>query len=420
MKLALFQTATALSLALAAAPAAAAPNLPPQDPIEVLAIDGGPGGLTGPGGERLRSELADVQFIALGEDHGLADPPRLAEALAAEAGRIKGAPLYHAVEVGPTATRQVAGELSKGGLPALDRLLDGQPFAMPFLTNAEDAQLALPFARSGRLWGIDQEFIGSTVLLADRLAALTKDPQVRSQLAGWRARDKASLTAGKFGEAVLTATDIAAFKALRPAFKGNREALRILDDLAESARIYQYNDAERYAENNEERSHLMQGYFLERYRAVKGARPRVLFKMGAYHLGRGTTPTSLYDLGSILPGLAAAQGKRSLHIAFVPIAGKVRGISPSAQGFTAVQEYREDAVPKLLEAAGIAPSAVPAQGWVLIPLKPIRQRLTGKQRRAMGDFATFMVLGFDYLVTTRDAEPATHFEAWIPAAQGTR
>jgi hypothetical protein len=406
--------ASLCGLALSAATVAAEPLLPPQAPVEILPIELRADGLAGPGGERLRAELVNAQFVAVGEDHGFAGPPQFAAALAAEAGKVPGAPLYHAVEVGPHTTRLVADTLRNGGLPALDRLLEGKPFAMPFLSNADDAALALPFARSGRLWGIDQEFVGSTGLICDMLIARTRDLEVIGKLAAWRDADRANLVAGRFEQAAMTANDLAAFEALRPAFSRDAQGIRLLEDLIASARIYQYNSAERYAENNGERSRLMQGYFLEHYRAVKGQRPRVLFKMGAYHLGRGTTPTSIYDIGSLLPGLAAANRKRSLHIVFMPLAGKVRSIKPTPQGFTAIGNYDDDSVSKLLTAAGIAQDRLPEHGLVLIPLKPIRHRLTGRQLREMGTFPMFMVLGYDYLVTTRDAVAATHFEAWNP------
>lgn len=408
---------TGMALTLAQA-ASANPALPPQPAVEVLPLEITADGLGGTGGERLRSELADVQFIAVGEDHGFAEPPRLAAALGLELARIDGAPVYHAVEVGPHVTAEVVRLLRDGGLTGLDRVIDAQPAAMPFLSNADDAALALPYARAGRLWGIDQEFIGSSPLLYDLLSARTADAEVRQRLSDWRDADRAALAAGRFDALSMTSADPAAFTALREHFAGDKEALDIVDALIASAQIYRYNSAERYFENNQVRSRLMAAYFLERYDAVEGPRPRVLFKMGAYHMGRGITPTSIYDIGSILPGLAAAQGRRSLHIAVVPVAGTVRTIAPSPEGFTRVAPYSEDVAARLLTAAGIAVESLPGEGLVLIPLEPIRQRIRGSALRELPEFARFMLLGFDYLVTTRSATAATHFEAWTPVPAG--
>ncbi|MBK6297176.1 MAG: hypothetical protein IPF48_03830 [Sphingomonadales bacterium] len=116
-----------------------------------------------------------------------------------------------------------------------------------------------------------------------------------------------------------------------------------------------------------------------------------------------------------MPGLAAAQSRRSLHIAFIPLSGKVRLITPTALGFTRF-EHEDDTAAKLLAGAGIAIEAVPAQGLALIPLEAVRQRMTGKVRRDWPELARFVALGYDYLVTTRDAVAATNFEAWTTPA----
>ena len=185
----------------------------------------------------------------------------------------------------------------------------------------------------------------------------------------------------------------------------------MIDALAASARIYQLNEQGAYLQNNEARAALMRGYFLDRYRAAPEAAPRVLFKMGAYHMGRGTTPTSIYDLGSLLPGLAAANGLKSVHIAYLPMDGTVRVIRPAEGRATAVQAYEDEGIAAILAAADFAPERIGLSGHVLIPIAPLRHALAGKKLNALPGFARFVLLGYDYLVTTREAEAATAFEA---------
>ena len=379
---------------------------------EMLAIDFDAGRLQGPGGDRLRAALADVQFIAVGEDHGFAGAPHLAAALAAEAQAVAGAgPLFHAVEVGPHTGRWASALLAGGGVAALDGAMDGRPYAMPFLANAEDAALARPFAAAGRLWGIDQEFVAAPAVLFDLLQARTTDVALRAQLTVLRDADRAALVEGRFGDMLMSTMSPAGFEQLSAGFADDAEARAMIAALAESAHIYQLNTAGRYIENNETRGRLMQAAFLDAWRSASPARPRVLFKLGLYHLGRGTTPTGIYDLGSLLPGLAAAQGQRSLHIAYVPVGGQVRVIRPGADGFTAVTDYADSMVTPILQAAGIDPATLPPTGHVLIPLQPLRYRLAGAAMRALSVDARFVLNGFDYLVTTRAATAATHFEA---------
>lgn len=260
--------------------------------------------------------------------------------------------------------------------------------------------------------------MGSASLLYDELAPRTRDPVLQSQLRGWATADRAALASGTFSALSLNRVPPAQFLALKAGFAGDGKAHAMFDALVASACIYQLNETERYFENNQVRSDLMVRQFIDRYR-VAGT-PRVLVKAGAFHMGRGISPTGVFDLGSVLPGLAAATGRQSLHIAMVPYTGRVRSIAPDGQGFTKLVDHKEGSVAQLLAVGGITPEQLPASGHVLIPLEPIRQQLGGKARRALPEFARFMVLGFDYLVTTRDAAPATHFEAWTPRATRAR
>lgn len=387
--------------------------------IEILPITFDPSGLSGAGGERLKSELGDAQLVALGEDHGFADSPLLARALAAEM-RELGHPIFHAAEIGPfTASwlrQQFGAKVTSDGLKAVSTAIKGKGLAMPFTSNVEDALLAAEFFdKSGksRLWGIDQEFMGAPLILLDGLVAATSDRATQKALVEIRDADQAALGKLAFDDAWLSKVQRNDFESLAHGFSGNGDALRLLEALSKSAEIYQLNNKGAYQASNESRSALMQGYFLKQYRAA-GHAPRVLFKMGAYHLGRGTTPVGIYDLGSLLPGLAAANGLKSLHIAYLPMGGAVRSISPSETGVTAAKAYQDEGIGTLLTAAGIKAESIPQTGHVLIPLANIRYRMTGKQKRDLPELARFTLTGFDYLVTTRDARAATHFEAWVP------
>ncbi|MEH6790177.1 hypothetical protein [Parasphingorhabdus sp.] len=385
------------------------PKDAPSESIEILDVGFSDAGLSGAGGERLKAELAEAQFVALGEDHGFAGAPQLALALASEA-RAYG-PLYHAVEVGPVTMDWIRARLASGGLEAMRAGIAGKALAIPFLSNREDAALADNFDHGERVWGIDQEFVGAPTILMDELARLAPDSATQARLHAIRDADIASLAKGDFGAVWLNRASAMEFADLRKVFAGSEPAGAMIDALAASARIYQLNEQGAYLQNNEARAALMRGYFLDRYRAAPEAAPRVLFKMGAYHMGRGTTPTSIYDLGSLLPGLAAANGLKSVHIAYLPMDGTVRVIRPAEGRATAVQAYEDEGIAAILAAADFAPERIGLSGHVLIPIAPLRHALAGKKLNALPGFARFVLLGYDYLVTTREAEAATAFEA---------
>ncbi|MBK6297177.1 MAG: hypothetical protein IPF48_03835 [Sphingomonadales bacterium] len=106
-----------------AQPAIASPELPSQRPEEILPLEVTADGLAGVGGERLRAELGDAQFVAVGEDHGFAGSPMLAAALGKELARVKGPPVYHVVEVGPLSTQHISQDCARRVLADLIALL---------------------------------------------------------------------------------------------------------------------------------------------------------------------------------------------------------------------------------------------------------------------------------------------------------
>ncbi len=388
-----------------------------ESPVEILPIIFSPQGIGGEGGERLRGEIEKAQFVALGEDHGFADAPQLAQALAAEMRQFD-RKVYHAAEIGPYSARWLQKRLATGrgdvGLKAVSEGLAGKPLAMPFTSNVEDAKLAADFADvkgRPRFWGIDQEFVGAPMILMEQLATDAPDDATADMARSVAIADGAALAKGAFDDVWLAKATAGDFDSMAAKFEGHDEARGLILAMAASADIYQYNNRGAYAASNEARAALMRSYFLREYR-IAGKAPRVMLKMGANHLGRGTTPVGIYDLGSLLPGLAAANGLNSLHVAFIPLAGDVRIFSPSQESGTAVQKYEDEIVAPLLAAAGIAPEKIGSAGYVLIPLADFRYRITGKQRRELSATARFILEGFDYLVTTRAAKPATHFEAW--------
>lgn len=376
--------------------------------IPVWEIDFSPAGLSGPGAAILEADMENAQFVALGEDHGYADSPMLARGLAAEmkkAGRV-----YHVAEIGPHSEQAVKRALVADGVDELADILKGKPLALPFLGHREDAELAQDFLRedgSVDLWGVDQEFLGSPLLLLERLIELASSDDARKMAGDLLANDREAMATGNQGALLMLSGTPEQFSALRVAFAENGDAEAIIDSLAESAVIYQYNSAKRYFDNNFERIELIKKQFLAEYHAAEEAAPRIMLKMGAFHLGRGTTPTRMFDLGSVLPGLAAANQKTSLHIVYGALSGEQLVMGPASEGYFQARPVKDRLVMPLLEAAGMDLSEIGSSGHYLIPLDPIRRKLGGKGIGELGRFGQFLALGFDYIVTTREGRAAT-------------
>ncbi len=82
-------------------------------------------------------------------------------------------------------------------------------------------------------------------------------------------------------------------------------------------------------------------------------------------------------------------------------------MGPAAEGYFQARTVTDRLVTPLLEAAGMDLSAIGPTGHYLIPLDPIRRKLGGKGISELGRFGQFLVLGLDYIVTTKEGRAAT-------------
>jgi hypothetical protein len=368
------------------------------------------GRLTGDGAEILRAELPDAQFILIGEDHGFADPPEIALALAQEA-RAFGV-THHVLEIGPRTDTLLTDILRTGNETDLSAFLTGRPLAIPFANMAEDARLADYFVDGSEpgddpLWGVDQEFIGATLIYLESLAEMASTPEATALVRARLEAEKAAFETGDLGALWLLSALPADFRELEAAFQSEPEALAIIRELEGSAEIYGlYSTGKNYA-SNAARVALIRRQFLNAYRASGETAPRALFKMGASHLAKGTGPLNTFDLGSLTEGLAAANGLKALRIVIVPLGGLQTTTNPAAQGVFETADFRSEDIAAVLSAAGISEAAIPVDGYAVVPLNDIRTRLEQKGLRDLSADQRFLVLGYDYLITTRASRPAT-------------
>lgn len=373
--------------------------------IEPLALEFDAAGLSGPGGELLASHLPEMQFVMIGEDHGYADAPRLVSAFAAE-GKEHGFDDY-AIEVGPYSTAWLRDVLSEGGPDALAAQLEGRPLAIPFLSNREEAETAMAFLGEGQLWGSDQEFIASPLIHLEILGE-GSDAEILSVLS---MREREAFATGNQAAAFMASVTDEEWAALELAFADDEVALDRLLQLRRSTQVYRSYMAGRGLDNNLDRVELIKEYFLAAYHRAeerKGMPPRVLMKFGAVHASRATTPMSTFDLGPMIEGMAAANGLDALHIAYLPMGGEQIAIRPSADGFFSVKATDGSMLRAVLEKAGVNVAKIEnGSGHFVIPMEPVKRALRNGGLGELDRMSRSFVLGFDYIVTTMEAKPAT-------------
>lgn len=365
------------------------------------------GGLAGTGAEIIRKELPNAQFILYGEDHGFADSPIVLRAIAREA-RPFGFK-YHVVEVGPLSTRMIRETLTRDGQDGLHKLVHEVPLGIPFLSLKDDAALASDFLGQDAkgmpyLWGVDQEFIGSPVFHLKRLVAIAPSDAARASAAKLLAEEQEAAATAAQQNFLLSRYKDADFDALAILFKGVSEAETIIAELKESAAVYQLWMGGHNYENNARRARLLARNFLTDYRAAAEREPKVVFKMGLEHVALGTTTINTIDLGTLATEMARTNGKTALRIAFLPAGGHNIAFAPKPGNPTTVETYDSPESKDLFAAIGLDTASLSKDGWTLIPLEPIRQSLDTQGIEKLKPFARFVLLGYDYVITTPDAK----------------
>ena len=367
------------------------------------------GKLAGGGADLIRAELPKAQFILWGEDHGFADSAILLRALTSEA-----RPLgfkYHVVEVGPLSIRMIAETLARNGLPGLHRLVHDVPLGIPFLSLKDDAELASDFLgqdekRAPYLWGIDQEFIGSTPFHLQRLKEIAQSDTARAAAQRLLEEEKDAAAKAAQDKFLLVRFHDKDFDALAEQFKGEAEAEDIIAQLKESAAIYQLWMSGRNYENNARRSRLLAKNFLGAYANAADTQAKVVFKMGIEHVALGTTPVNTIDLGTLATSIARTNGRTALRIAFLPAGGHNLALAPKPGNPTMTENYQSKESKEFFAAIGLDATRLPKATWAVIPLEPIRQSFDNKGIDALKPFSHFLLLGYDYVVTTPDAKAA--------------
>ena len=104
--------------------------------------------------------------------------------------------------------------------------------------------------------------------------------------------------------------------------------------------------------------------------------------------------------------IARTNGHTALRIAFIPVGGHNLAFAPKPGNPTKIEKYESKESKEFFSAIKLNAAALPKEGWSLIPLEPIRQSLDNKGIDALKPFSRFLLLGYDYVVTTPDAKAA--------------
>ncbi len=368
----------------------------------------------GPAWDRLLHEAQAAQVFGIGEEHGIAENPKLTGELFAAL--VPAGYERLVIEVSPPMA-QLLDRSARDGVDGLRRQFL-QPGGEPaFFGMREEAEMlarvraAVPGAPPV-LWGVDYEVGGDRLLLA-RLAAL-KPPaaaasamaklQDASQAAWARYRDSGDLSKGfSFsGDPGLVAAVQRAWPDADPA------AASILDTLHGTLQINRLWVSGRGFDSNQLRAERLRRAYLAHWLDAQRASqpPRVMIKLGASHLTRGLNANAAFDIGSLAPELAAAAGGRAFTVMVLPGRG-----SPTAVLDPGRWLY-QSATPKDNYMQGLQPLLAAAQAgdFTLIDLRPLRVIL-GRWRQSVDPELMTVVHGFDMLLLMSGSTASSNLRA---------
>jgi len=322
----------------------------------------GPDGLSGAGLDVVLAAAAQSQFILIAEEHNVGQLSDFAaglfEVLEARLGF-----RYAALEQGGVITRWLSRAARAGGLDSVYSLARRWPHAPTFATDQELEMIArmVDASPAGHdpVWGVDQEF--GALHLLERLAELAPNPAAR-QRAEALAQAARQYEANRSGDTlylaqVATPSDFESLPRLFAPAPGS-EAESLIDALQRTNRIYynhtlaQRGEPTAY-ENAREREGSMKARFMAEYRRAQAAGdtlPKVLLKLGHWHIYRGIYRGDVPTLGNFVSELATANGSESFLIATWVIEGP--------------DQWRNS--------ASFVPLALPGEQFTLIDFRPLR------------------------------------------------
>jgi hypothetical protein len=415
-------TAAAVTAPLARSAAAAAKDPPPKKVVERLDKLGTAAAagrmpvifdgvhFSGAGFDWLLKRGREAHAFLIGEEHGIAENPKLAAALFTEL-----APhgyRHVAVEISPAMAGALDRALASGGA-AFDRLLKAPKSRVPFFGMREEADwlsAARRAAPAGRpfLWGLDYDIAADRYLLG-RLQAKSKPTAARRTLDKVTAASAASWARyeeTKNPQFVFSfAGDPRLVEAVEQSWpRADGESRIILQTLRETLAINQLWGGGNGYESNLRRSRLMRANLLRYWREKerRDANGRLFMKMGASHMVRGVSMSDVFDLGTLVPELAAARQGNTFHMLVLPgPQSQTANLDPTK--FVYVPGNRDE----YGEGMGVFDKAVLPNTFTLFdtaPLRPIASSSSGDVPLPLWR----VIHGFDAVLVMTGSKPSSN------------
>lgn len=275
----------------------------------------------GNGYDWLIEKGSESQFFMIGEEHGIAENPLLSAQLF-ESLQKRGYQ-HLAIEVSPPMASHINDVLRNGGL---DGLKASYSFGTEpaFFGMAEEAILLAKVQKISDavqpFWGLDYEVSGDKVLI-QKLNSMNPSGQAKR---GVEALEQASNRAWQQYQDTQNPQYVFSFSGdvtLVDTIRKNwlsppAPAREILQNLKETLVINKLWIEGKGYRSNVRRAQLFRDNFLNYWR--EQPQSKIMLKLGASHLMRGLNSNNTYDLGSLVPEIAALNQTKSFSVLVLP------------------------------------------------------------------------------------------------------
>ena len=357
------------------------------------------GELTGEGFDFLMDAVAETQFVAIAEEHNRLQIPQITTMLFSALHEKYGFN-FLALEQGTVVCKMFASESMVGNLGAIAEFARKYTNAPTYITDQELQMIAeagrISRARTDRIWGLDQEFGALHIL--DQLKEMAPDEQAR--LCVQNLIQKAlPYENDRFASEKLFIAEVAQpedFTRLQELFqpKTGSKADFLIQNLLFSNRIYNKNvragkgELTGYDSNLEREEHMKKRFMTEYEAAQKQGDllPKVVLKLGHWHVYRGIYRGNVYTLGNFLSEFAISNGK------------KVFILSTSLLGDP--DEWRNTKGPW-------ADIADPDK-WTIFDFRPLRPLAHANRIEGLSDGIKGLLFRVDALLVIGNSKPGTY------------
>jgi hypothetical protein len=257
-----------------------------------------------------------------------------------------------------------------------------------------------------RLFGLDQEFLGSAGRLLDQILATKLGPLSASVFQRLKkAEQDAAVKAKETGDPLrlflLSSKDAEMSDATRALeHDGNPKAKALFNEFTLSRAIYHKNLEGHAPESNNERAHMLKRNF-RRDMDLIGRKQKVLVKFGDSHMYKGINEIHQRDLGNYIAEMADGEGSNSLHINVLAAKGTHRIYGgylrlPRLEPFTLGKD----------EWLRVPADNAMAGSWTLFDLRKLRFQ----KFRSIDPAMERVIYGYDLLVVAPEFTPADSLE----------